>query len=98
MAGTGLKVATVEVADDVDNMATLPVSRAHGPSDVAPEKNNFTNKEMELRKVRPQPPHRYTPSLQPTTPLFHVATSAVHASFYSQDVALAHALKLRRCM
>nr|CAD7577289.1 unnamed protein product [Timema californicum] len=60
MVGGGeVKVATVEVAESVDNMATLPVSRAHGGgtggSDVTAEKNNFTNKEMELKKVRPQP-------------------------------------------
>ncbi|PSN52503.1 hypothetical protein C0J52_11241 [Blattella germanica] len=47
----GGAVATVEV-ESVDNMATLPVSRAH---DVTAEKNNVTNKEMELKNVRPQP-------------------------------------------
>ena len=49
----------------VDNMATLPVSAiirgggggggGGGGSDVLAEKNNHTNKEMELKKVRPQP-------------------------------------------
>ncbi|XP_075212568.1 proton channel OtopLc-like isoform X2 [Lycorma delicatula] len=49
-----VKVATVETMESVDNMATLPVSRAHGGgSDVTPEKNNFTNKEMEAKKGRP---------------------------------------------
>lgn len=54
VGGGDVKVATVEV-ESVDNMATLPVSRAHGGSDVTAEKNNVTNKEMELKKVRPQP-------------------------------------------
>lgn len=49
-----VKVATVETMESVDNMATLPVSRVHGGgSDVTPEKNNFTNKEMEAKKGRP---------------------------------------------
>lgn len=58
MVGSDVKVATVEV-ESVDNMATLPVGRAHGGSDVTAEKNNVTNKEMELKKVRPQPLKRY---------------------------------------
>lgn len=59
MVGGGeLKVATVEV-ESVDNMATLPVSRAHGGSDSIAEKNNAANKEMELKKVQPKPDKRY---------------------------------------
>lgn len=62
MVGGGgeVKVATVEV-ESVDNMATLPVSRAHGGggNDTAAEKNNATNKEMELKKVQPKPDKRY---------------------------------------
>ncbi|XP_021931665.1 otopetrin-2-like isoform X4 [Zootermopsis nevadensis] len=54
VGGGDVKVATVEV-ESVDNMATLPVSRAHGGSDVTAEKNNVTNKETELKKVRPRP-------------------------------------------
>lgn len=50
MGGGEVKVATVETVESVDNMATLPVSRAHAPSDVTPEKNNFNNKEMEAKK------------------------------------------------
>ena len=60
MVGGGeLKVATVEV-ESVDNMATLPVSRAHGGSDSVAEKNNAANKEMELKKVQPKPDKRYS--------------------------------------
>ncbi|KAK7871315.1 hypothetical protein R5R35_007585 [Gryllus longicercus] len=73
--GDDVKVATVDV-EAVDNMATLPVGRAHGggggggggggerggerggASDVIAEKNNVTNKEMELKKVQPKPPKR----------------------------------------
>lgn len=60
MVGGGeVKVATVEV-ESVDNMATLPVSRAHGGgSDAIAEKNNAANKEMELKKVQPKPDKRY---------------------------------------
>ncbi|KAF2879144.1 hypothetical protein ILUMI_27030, partial [Ignelater luminosus] len=56
MVGGGeVKVATVEV-ESVDNMATLPVSRAHGGgNDAIAEKNNAANKEMELKKVQPKP-------------------------------------------
>ncbi|XP_046674202.1 proton channel OtopLc-like isoform X2 [Homalodisca vitripennis] len=50
LGGGEVKVATVEAVESVDNMATLPVSRAHGGSDITPEKNNFTNKEMEAKK------------------------------------------------
>lgn len=54
MVGGGeMKVATVEV-ESVDNMATLPVSRAHGGGGDPAEKNNTTNKEMELKKVQPK--------------------------------------------
>lgn len=52
-----MKVATVEV-ESVDNMATLPVSRAHGNADSMAEKNNAANKEMELKKVQPKPDKR----------------------------------------
>lgn len=60
MVGVGeVKVATVEV-ESVDNMATLPVSRAHGGNaDIVAEKNNAANKEMELKKVQPKPDKRY---------------------------------------
>lgn len=58
MVGGGeLKVATVEV-ESVDNMATLPVSRAYGGNDTVAEKNNANNKEMELKKVQPKPDKR----------------------------------------
>lgn len=69
MVGGGeVKVATVETVESVDNMATLPVSRAHGGggggSDITPEKNNFTNKEMEAKKrpvnLQPLPSKRYS--------------------------------------
>lgn len=57
MVGGGeVKVATVEVESSVDNMATLPVSRAQQHQDV--EKNNAANKEMELKKVQPKPDKR----------------------------------------
>lgn len=58
--GSDFKVATVDV-ESGDNMATLPVSRAHTGSsgtDTA-EKNNATNKEMELKNVMPKPLQRY---------------------------------------
>lgn len=65
MVGGGeLKVATVEV-ESVDNMATLPVSRAHGGSDPTAEKNNAANKEMELKKVQPKPYKRYSTEYKP---------------------------------
>uniref|UniRef100_A0A182MZX6 Otopetrin n=1 Tax=Anopheles dirus TaxID=7168 RepID=A0A182MZX6_9DIPT len=81
MVGGGeMKVATVDV-ESSDNMATLPVSRAHvagagvvgaggaGSSDTA-EKNNAANKEMELKNVMPKPLQR--------TSLF-IVTSLVYA-------------------
>uniref|UniRef100_A0A182LWW4 Uncharacterized protein n=1 Tax=Anopheles culicifacies TaxID=139723 RepID=A0A182LWW4_9DIPT len=80
MVGGGeMKVATVDV-ESSDNMATLPVSRAHGAggtgaggtagsSDTA-EKNNAANKEMELKNVMPKPLQR--------TSLF-IVTSLVYA-------------------
>lgn len=58
--GSDLKVSTVDV-ESGDNMATLPVSRAHTGSsntDTA-EKNNAANKEMELKNVTPRPLERY---------------------------------------
>lgn len=60
MVGGGeVKVSTVEV-ESIDNMATLPVSRAHGGgNDFLAEKNNAANKEMELKKVQPKPDKRY---------------------------------------
>lgn len=57
MVGGEVKVATVEV-ESVDNMATLPVSRAHGGSDCNAEKNG-SNKEMDLKYVQPKPDKRY---------------------------------------
>lgn len=65
--GSDVKVATVDV-ESGDNMATLPVSRAHtsgGGTDTA-EKNNATNKEMELKNVMPKPLQRYIPQQQPS--------------------------------
>lgn len=58
MGGGEVKVATVEVESSVDNMATLPVSRAQQHHQEA-EKNNAANKEMELKKVQPKPDKRY---------------------------------------
>lgn len=67
-----MKVSTVDV-ESGDNMATLPVSRAHASSsggigggggcttsssDAIVEKNNAANKEMELKNVVPQPLQR----------------------------------------
>jgi hypothetical protein len=58
VGGPEVKVSTVDV-ESGDNTATLPVSRAHtGGSDIA-EKNNATNKEMELKNVMPRPLQRY---------------------------------------
>lgn len=52
MAAGEVKVATVEVESE-NNMATLPVSRAH-------EKNSTeTNKELELKFVQEKPDKRY---------------------------------------
>lgn len=55
MAAGEVKVATVEVESE-NNMATLPVSRAH-------EKNSgeSTNKELELKFVQEKPDKRYFP-------------------------------------
>lgn len=50
-------VSTVDV-ESGDNMATLPVSRAHTGSGDSVEKNNAANKEMELKNVTPVPPQR----------------------------------------
>lgn len=60
MVGGGeVKVATVEVESSVDNMATLPVSRAQQHQQHQEvEKNNAANKEMELKKVQPKPDKR----------------------------------------
>lgn len=63
-----VKVATVEAESSVDNMATLPVSRAHGggannqqhPA-ADGDKNNASVKEMELKNVQPKPNKRYRP-------------------------------------
>lgn len=59
MVGSGpeAKVSAVDV-ESGDNMATLPVSRAHTSSGDSVEKNNATNKEMELKNVVPTPPQR----------------------------------------
>lgn len=59
--GSDFKVATVDV-ESGDNMATLPVSRAHTGSSATDtaEKNNVANKEMELKNVMPKPLQRYT--------------------------------------
>nr|XP_022921030.1 uncharacterized protein LOC111429368 isoform X3 [Onthophagus taurus] len=63
MVGAEMKVATVEV-ESVDNMATLPVSRAYGGGGggggdaTTVERNNSTNKEMELKMVQPKPDKR----------------------------------------
>jgi hypothetical protein len=49
----------------VDNMATLPVGpRSHPPatSEVTPEKNNSTNKEMEAKKSKAPPKESQQPS------------------------------------
>lgn len=46
------KVSTVDV-ESGDNMATLPVSKAHTSSGDTVEKNNAANKEMELKNVMP---------------------------------------------
>lgn len=53
MAAGEVKVATVEVESE-NNMATLPVSRAH-------EKNSgeSTHKELELKFVQEKPDKRY---------------------------------------
>lgn len=58
MVNSDVKVSTVEV-ESVDNMATLPVSRAHGGGGGDPnsDKNN-ANKEMELKYVQPKPDKR----------------------------------------
>lgn len=71
--GSDLKVATVDV-ESGDNMATLPVSRAHTGSsgtDTA-EKNNAANKEMELKNVMPKPLQRYTNDIH------HFTQSLIH--------------------
>lgn len=64
-----MKLATVDV-ENGDNMATLPAAAkggAHGPSAAAGggegdmntiEKNNATNKEMELKNVMAKPLQR----------------------------------------
>lgn len=70
MGGPDMKVSTVDV-ESGDNMATLPVSRAHGSgtaggsggggggaSELA-EKTSAANKEMELKNVVPQPLQRW---------------------------------------
>lgn len=59
MGGPEVKVATVDV-ESGDNMATLPVSRAHTSSTDTAEKNNAANKEMELKNVMPKPLQRYS--------------------------------------
>lgn len=56
MVNSEVKVSTVEV-ESVDNMATLPVSRAHGGIETSTEKSN-ANKEMELKFVQPKPDKR----------------------------------------
>lgn len=57
MVNSEVKVSTVEV-ESVDNMATLPVSRTHGGSEINNEKNTAI-KEMELKYVQPKPDKRY---------------------------------------
>lgn len=57
--GSDVKVSTVDV-ESSDNMATLPVSRAHTGSTDTAEKNNAANKEMELKNVMPKPLQRYS--------------------------------------
>lgn len=58
-----VKVATVEAESSVDNMATLPVSRAHGGANnqhpaADGDKNNASIKGMELKNVQPKPNKR----------------------------------------
>lgn len=55
MVGEPKSVSTVESGD---NMATLPVSKAHTSSGDSIEKNNAANKEMELKNVMPNPSQR----------------------------------------
>lgn len=55
MVGEPKSVSTVESGD---NMATLPVSKAHTSSGDSVEKNNAANKEMELKNVMPHPSQR----------------------------------------
>lgn len=61
MGGPDSKISTVDV-ESGDNMATLPVSRAHTSSTDTAEKNNAANKEMELKNVMPKPLERYYPA------------------------------------
>lgn len=80
VGGGDLKVATVEV-ETVDNMATLPVgSKAHGGSDTIAEKNNATNKEMELKNVMPKPAKRcaHLCSLSPFSALATHSTQSIN--------------------
>lgn len=57
MVNSEVKVSTVEV-ESVDNMATLPVSRAHGAGADSNNEKNTANKEMELKYVQPKPDKR----------------------------------------
>ncbi|XP_063704686.1 proton channel OtopLc isoform X2 [Culicoides brevitarsis] len=67
MVGEPKSVSAVESGD---NMATLPVSKAHTSSGDSIEKNNAANKEMELKNVMPNPSQK--------TSLF-IVTSLVYA-------------------
>ncbi|KAJ8919487.1 hypothetical protein NQ315_002108 [Exocentrus adspersus] len=58
MVGGEVKVATVEV-ESIDNMATLPVSRAHGGGgDANNAEKNSSSKEMDLKYVQAKPDKR----------------------------------------
>lgn len=72
MGGPDSKISTVDV-ESGDNMATLPVSRAHTSSTDTAEKNNAANKEMELKNVCPKPLERYGQFLSTTSSTQRIA-------------------------
>lgn len=80
MVNSEVKVSTVEV-ESVDNMATLPVSRAHGgSSETNTEKNNAT-RDMELKYVQPKPDKRYYENILFTISFFWWIHSYFAANF-----------------
>lgn len=57
MVNSEVRVSTVEV-ESVDNMATLPVSRAHGTGAESSNEKSSAHKEMELKYVQAKPDKR----------------------------------------
>lgn len=85
MVGEPKSVSTVESGD---NMATLPVSKAHTSSGDSIEKNNAANKEMELKNVMPNPSQRLDVALKNLFKFFIGSNLSKHIHNHSFRILL----------